>query len=392
MAIQFLRRVRVIISKPGVNSGVQFDESLRIAFEVSKRDGSKQNECKVKIYNLSKDSLELIRTRNAVIQLYAGYGDVVPLIYKGIVTRVTTDYTNGDVICNIESKRNFLTIPQRDPLAPAKAAVQNYIKRTFTAQTSILDGLKVVVSDVKTILGDYATQVAADLTKVPATPARAPRALTISGPPDQALSTFCDANALDWWMEDGTLRFVPRGDASREQAFLLSPDSGLIGSPKAMISGKSQKATGAVSLVCLLNGELRIRRAVQIVGTRALTGWYLIRKVSHKGDSGWDTEFYTTAEATPIKARPAPTPVSSRRASGQLGRYLDQVGTGVLDVVGFLAPSWATFSEASAEIKGQWFTNPNFKDRTVKLVQRKDGRWTTSPVLQAGRRTYTVKR
>lgn len=393
MAVQFLRRVRVIVSKPGSSVGTRFDESLRIAFEVTKKDGSTQNECKIKIYNLSKDSLELIRTRNAVIQLYAGYGDVVPLLYKGIITRVTTDYTSGDVIANIESKRGFLSIPRRDPAStsPLARQVQGYIKRTFTAQTSLLDGLRVVVGDIKTVAGEYASQIADDLTKVPSTTARAPRALTLSGTPDQVLTSFTGANGLDWWEEDGVIRVVPKGDASREQAFVLSPDSGLIGSPKAKISGKTQKASGAVELVCLLNGELRVRRAVQVAGTRTLTGWYLVRKVEHKGDSGWDTEFYTYVEATPIRARPPASRVSATRASGQLGRYLDQLGGAVLQGIGAISPNWATFGEARTEILTQWFTNPLFTDNTVQVRQRPDGRWTTSPVTGTGR-IYTVRR
>lgn len=399
MAEQFLRRVRVIVSKPGSTQGTRFDESLRIAFEVTKKDGSTQNECKVKIYNPSPASLELLRTKNAVVQLYAGYGDVVPLIYKGIITRLTTDYTNGDVIANIESKRGFLSIPQRNPNAAANSAAaraaQGYIKRVFTAQTSLLDGLGVVVSDVRAVLGAYASEVASDLTKVPNTPSRAPRALTLSGPPDKVLSSYTAANNLDWWEEDGVLRVVPRGDASREQAFVLSPNSGLIGSPKPKISGKTQKATGAVELVCLLNGELRVRRAVQVEGTRQNTGWYLVRKVEHKGDSGWETEFYTTVEATPIKARPPSSAVSARRVGGQLGRYLDQVGRGVVQgltaFASAVAPSWPTYNAARAEIVGQWFTNPSFTERTVKIRQQADGRWTTSPLLSSGR-TYTIKR
>ena len=391
MALQFLRRVRVVISKPGATQGTRFDEALRIAFEVTKRDGSTQNECKVKLYNVSKDSLELVRTRNAVIQLYAGYGEVVPLIYKGIITRVTVDYDKGDVIVNIESKRGFLTIPRRDPSAsPLARQVQGYIKRTFNGQVSLLDGLQTVVSDVQAALGDYAREIAADLTKVPTTPARAPRGLTLSGPPQDVLTTYTQANGLDWWEEDGVLRVVPRGDASREQAYLISPDSGLIGSPKAKLSGKTQKATGGVELVCLLNGELRARRAIQVQGTRALTGWYLIRKVEHKGDT-WATEFYTTVEATPIKARPPTSATAARRASGQLGTYLDQIGGAVLQGIDALAPSWATFQEARTEILTQWYTNPLFTDNVVTIQQRADGRWTTSRISGTGRQ-YKVRR
>lgn len=391
MTVQFLRRVRVIISKPGATQGTRFDEALRIAFEVTKRDGSTQNECKVKIYNVSKDSLELIRTRNAVIQLYAGYAEVVPLIYKGVITRVTVDYDKGDVIVNLESKRGFLTIPRRDPSAsPLARQVQGYIKRTFNGQVSLLDSLQTVVSDVQAALGDYAREIAADLTKVPTTPARAPRGLTLSGPPQDVLTTYTQANGLDWWEEDGVLRVVPRGDASREQAYLISPDSGLIGSPKAKVAGKTQKATGAVELVCLLNGELRARRAIQVQGTRSLTGWYLIRKVEHKGDT-WATEFYTSVEATPIKARPPTSATAARRAGGQLGTYLDQIGGAALQGIDALAPTWATFSEARTEILTQWFTNPLFTDNVVTIQQRADGRWTTSRISGTGRQ-YKVRR
>lgn len=394
MSVQFDRKVRVIVSKPGGAEGTQIGDGFRIAFEVAKKDGSSSNEAKIKVWGLSKPTIELIRQRNAVIQLYAGYGDVVPLIYKGIVTRVSVDFTNGEVICNIESKKNFLSIPRASgPTAQERAAAQrlfrlgqNYIARVFTEQTPILDGLRVVVDDVKTILGDYASEVVADLQKVPSGPARAPRGVALSGTPEQVLTGYTAANNLDWWMEDGVIRVVPKGDASRETAFVLGPDSGLIGSPKPKLAGKNQKGATGIDVICLLNGELRVRRAVQIVGTRALTGWYLIRKVSHKGDSGWDTEYYTHLEVTPIKARPVGA--SGRAAQPKaLRQFLDATGAqiqqGATAIIAAITPTWPSYAAAKAEVT-TWFAAPAFRDQVVNLYKRPDGQWAVaSPTTSA---------
>lgn len=388
MSQQWLRRVRVLIGTPSNDKAVQISESFRIAFEVSKKDGDKAYTCNVKIWGLSSTTIEQARVRNAMIQLYAGYGDVQSLLYKGIVTRVKTTYDGGEVICEIESTKSFITM-SRATLTPEQRAArqlwnqgQAYLSRVFSNQTGVIDGLRTISSDIKRAVGDYASQIVEDfeLAAETAPVANAPRGLRVAGSPDKVLSDYAKANNLDIWMEDGVIRAVPRDAATREQAYVLSPASGLIGSPKKKLSGKNQKGATAVEATCLLNGELRMRRAVQITGTRELTGWYMIRSVTHRGDSGWSDEFYTSLEMTPIKARAA-APASTRSSRALATSYGDLqrvVGRGVIAAIDLLSPpKWSSYGAARAEVL-QWYQDGRISTSPTPLYKLPDGRYTVA--------------
>lgn len=381
MTLQWIRTVRVVVGTPRATAAVQIGEGFRISFEVGKQDGGKANVCSVKIWGLSATTREQIRQTNAMLQLYAGYGDVVPLLYKGIITRVTIEQSEGELITSIEAKKDFLTISRPTPDQQAARALWNqgaaYIARVFDGQIGVVDGLRVIAGDIKAALGDYADQVVEDFERVAAgEPARTSRGVRLAGSPQQVLDGYAAANNLDVWMEDGIIRAVPRGDASRETAFVLSPGSGLIGSPKPKKSGKAQQGATGVELVCLLNGELRVRRAVQVRDTRELSGWYLIRKVTHKGDS-WDgQEYYTHIEATPIKPRPlAPPPSRARRA--ELNRSPEAEAAGIGAIEERLGPYWPSYSAARAEVL-EWYTQGIWDVSPTNLVQIPDGRWTVA--------------
>ena len=412
MTQQWLRRVRVVVGTPDNTKAVQIDERFRIAFSVKKKDGSKAHEAAVKIWGLSNATVEQMRRKNAMIQIYAGHGDVVPLIYKGIITRVKTDGDDAEPVVLIESQKNFITMsrstitppPPPSPLSPGEQRQvaralwnqgQAYVSRVFSADTTVTDGLTVIYEDIKKIAGDYGDQIVSDFKKVQEAGniARAPRGLRLAGSPEAVLDEYAKANNIDVWMEDGVIRAVPRDTASRESAFVLSPRSGLIGSPKQKLAGKNQKGATGVEITCLLNGELRMRRAIQIKDTKILSGWYLIRSVEHSGDSGWEDEFYTKCELTPIKERaPAPRVQANEILRSGLTPAFNYLGGLAVSALNALdAPRWASFGMAKVAVKS-WMKQGLISDSEVYLYQLPDGRYTVaSPMVQADGRTKTYK-
>ena len=394
MTQQWLRRVRVVVGTPDNTKAVQIDERFRISFNVKKKDGSRANEASIKIWGLSNATIEQMRRKNAMIQLYAGHGDVVPLLYKGIITRVKTEGDDAEPVVLIESQKNFITM-SRTVLTPDQRAAralwnqgQAYISRVFTSETSVLDGLGVIYNDIKGIAGDYASQIVADFKKIEDGGhqiTRAPRGLRLAGSPEAVLDEYAKANNIDIWMEDGVIRAVPRDTASRESAFVLSPRSGLIGAPKQKLAGKNQKGATGVEITCLLNGELRMRRAIQIKDTKILSGWYLIRSVEHSGDSGWEDDFYTKCELTPIKER-APAPPRAPKAAKARSKQAEAAGISAIEEQ--LGPFWPSYSAARAEVK-IWFTQGIWDVTPTFLVQVPDGRWTiaTTPTVKRSMQT-----
>lgn len=271
------RSIRVIIGAPG-EDGFEVRD-LRIVFKVKKDDGAAPNYAEVNIYNLTRQSAERTRQPNQVIQLFAGYDGVEHLIFLGALTRSTTTHEGTERITKLESGK--------------ATQAPKPVSRTFKGPQK-LDG----------ILGEVAGSIEGlivDTSLVPDVSISKPRGVRLNGSPRQILNKYTAANKLDWYIDDGVLRFVPRGQPYNTTAVLLTPDSGLIGSPKAVQSGGGQAGRASVEIISTLNGRFTPRKIVALANTEDHAGWYLIRSVEHTGDLWGD--FRSKLEASPIEQR-----------------------------------------------------------------------------------------
>lgn len=274
MTTQFKRVVRVIVGPPGQEGRVI--EGLRISFEVIKADGFAINSAKVKIYNASDDTIAVMSTRDASIQVFAGYREQVGLIFLGTVTRVTASRQGADRVIEVESADGFANIGK-----PAALTIKGgaSLKDAFGP----LAGIAGQALDFAGVNPDEA---------IPA-----PRGVTLSGPVYGQINRIARLNRLDWTVEDDRIVIVRRGESTQLPALVITPDTGLIGSPKP---GEARR----VEVKMLLNPGARLRRIIQLE-SRDISGWFLIRRIKHVGDSGFASDFYTELEASIIRRRSA---------------------------------------------------------------------------------------
>lgn len=279
MSRQFGRVARAIVGKPGQPG--RLIDGLRISFKVTKDDGSVPNTAEVKVWNLGPVSQAATREPNSIIQLFAGYGEQVPLLFLGAITGSKTESDGTDVITTIRS---------------GKATTgTGALSQTFKGQQGLKDMLG-KASEPLEALG-------LDLEAVTDTKINAPRGVVLSGDPTDVLNKLTRANNLDWFIEDGTVRVVPKGQSTQEAAYILSPQSGLVGSPKALKpSGNDDGNRLSVEVKASLNAALRVRRILQVSNTDDLAGWYQIRKVEHVGDI-WGDDWFSTCECSPVQSR-----------------------------------------------------------------------------------------
>lgn len=270
MTRQFKRVVRVIVGAPGKEGRII--EGLRISFEVIKQDGFALNSAKIKIYNATDDTIAVASTRDAAIQLIAGYREQVGLIFLGTVTRVTASRDGSDRIVEIESADGFANLGK-----PAALTIKggSSLKDSFGP----LAGIAGQALDLAGINPDEQLQ--------------APRGVTLAGPVYGQINRIARLNRLDWTIEDDRIVVVRRGESTRLPALLITPNTGLIGSPKP---GEARR----VELRMLLNPEARLRRIIQLEA-RDINGWFLTRRIKHLGDSGFASDYYTELEASIIR-------------------------------------------------------------------------------------------
>lgn len=270
---QWLRRSFLEVGVPG-QEGLRIDQ-LRIAFEVAKRDGSPLNTAKVRVWNVNDATARATRVTDTIMQLHAGYEEGAQgLCFLGEVQRSRLEWQRPDRILHLET-------------GDGQKAQGRSIQQTLRGQIKAGDAL-----------GKLARAAGLDL-EIPsdlgAVPLAAPRGLTLAGPALVQVNRVAKLARLDWTIDDGVIRIMRRGEATRLPALVVNQSTGLIGSPEAMQGGR-------LKLRMRLNPEVKLRRILR-VESREFDGWFLVRALRHYGDDWGGNDYTTEAECTEIRPR-----------------------------------------------------------------------------------------
>jgi len=276
---QYGRIVEVLIGPRGQNGKLFRD--LRVAFRIEKSLESTPNSASISIYNLSEGSRSLVEQDGAVIQLRAGYGENVKLLFIGDIARTTTKRSGGDIITEVEA-------------GDGEFAYQN-----ATANVSLGPGAK--YSQVFQALGNR-LGLTQGTVKITNPNDQFQQGYSYSGAARDALDILTEKQGLEWNIQDGQLQVLPADVTTDDLVIVLNPGSGLVGSPfKTKILrpdlarvGKGKEESG-VSATSLLNPEIRPGRRVQ-VESQFVNGVFKVEKVTHSGDTH-STQFYSEVEA-----------------------------------------------------------------------------------------------
>lgn len=114
--------------------------------------------------------------------------------------------------------------------------------------------------------------------------------VVLSGNGFHQLTRLLATAGYTWTVRDGEIVVVKRG-ASFGTAVLLTPETGLVGSPTPSNDGR-------ISVQCLLQPDLVPGRQLR-VESRHVTGYYVAETCEYTGESTSD-EWYVQAEAVPL--------------------------------------------------------------------------------------------
>lgn len=262
------RQIEVRVGLSGVPGRVWRGDGLSIEFSVEHESGREANKASVQLWNLSDASVGFIENLggNGVLLLLAGYG-APQLIFKGRLRpkEVRTEYSKPDKVTSLVA---------RDGDFEFRAARFN----------AAYDG----VTTAQEVLADVASSMALGLYIDPelALPPSADGPFFM-GSAREALDQVL-AGGASWSIQDGQLTILARGSKLPEQAVVLSPASGLIGSPEVTDEGLRVRS--------LLMPMIRPGRIVAIDSARH-NGFYRVEKVTHSGASRGDN-FFTDMEVT----------------------------------------------------------------------------------------------
>ena len=240
-------------------------DALHVSFSVEKSDSETANTAKVRVWNLSERNLRILDTKDAILELKAGYGNNMALILVGNVTYVSTSADGADRVTEIE-------------VADGRAALRDTnvsVSRNGTVNTR--DLYEYLAAQM-----GMAVVFAKDLSFV-----TLPNGYSFVGKGRTALQRVAEANGHKWTVQNGVIQITLPGRAVNTRGYLLNSDSGLIGVPKRILISQSGKDTESLTgweVEYLLNGAIGVNDVVQLE-SGAANGYYRVHKVTMDGDN-----------------------------------------------------------------------------------------------------------
>jgi hypothetical protein len=246
------RKVQIIVGPPGA-SGLSFTEE-DIAGTVKSYKGSKPNEASVTIHNLSEQTIAQLEAPNQVMQVLAGETALGSLFLGSIARRgVVTRNNLPDRTTTISAKdgrrvyRDTQVSRSYPPNTPVATVVQDLVALA-TAQ-----GLSLSPSNV------YPTDVF-------------PAGWAFQGRWRQALTEILAPRGYYWTIQSRVLYVLTEASTAPGNVPLISPETGLIGSPVRTDKG--------CSFVSVLNPGIVVGRGAQIK-SQFFNGLYRVVNLAH---------------------------------------------------------------------------------------------------------------
>lgn len=261
---------------------------LDAIFHIEKNLDPSPNRCELQIFNLSQENRKALHAQKEItVEISAGYRgyadknntnpDSEFLIFKGDLQQVFSKKDGPDWITTIRTA-DGIDSQQQSLVSQAfkKGTAFTAIAEQLLGKTSVdfkraLEKIKSgdIPAAVKTVLNSY----------------------TVQGSVAKELEKKFKEWGVKGFVSDGELQILKPGEFLGTEIIVLSPDTGLIGSPELDTSGY-------IRLTTLIRPEFLPGYAVNVV-TAEYNGNFRIEKMSYNGTT-FDNNWYIELEASPL--------------------------------------------------------------------------------------------
>lgn len=252
---------------------------LKLAFKVVRSTKKEPNTAEISIHNLSPDNRVAFQTKDIEAELDAGYIDNVSQIFKGRL----------DFAENKLSGRDWITTLQTtDSGKPFRAA---RINTSIKGPAQIGDVLRAAGDALGINVGNIAEKIQSGSIRGALT--EFTNGIVLSGKAEQVFDKVVKSMGYSWSIQDGQLQILGPAETVGADAVLLTPGTGLIGTPEA-----GEK--GFVKARSLLQPDLIPGRKVKIESKNDdVNGFFRAEKCVFVGDT-WGNDWYVDVEAKPL--------------------------------------------------------------------------------------------
>jgi hypothetical protein len=286
MTLAWQRQMRLQVAPPlptGYRANVQQAisiEALRVVFKVKRTLKKEPSHSKITIYNLAPATrAQFSPGKDARVWLSAGYIGAVGEIFQGDVTYAQASREEPDSLLELElgdGARAYKHARAAESFAPG--TTRGDILRRLVAQCGLDPGNA----------PDYYNALTG----------QAVNGYSVDGQVQRSLTEVLAAEHLTWSVQGGAIQILPAVGYVAKPAILLTPLTGLIGSPKW---GSPEKKGGKRTLKfqSLLQAQLVPGGRVQLEAEDA-KGVFVLQKVEHTGDTQGGKDWVSDCEAVPV--------------------------------------------------------------------------------------------
>ena len=268
------RQFSIAVGPPG-QEGIGFTD-LRVTFNIVRTSDPSANELKVQVYNAARATRSKFENTDNRIILQAGYFLTgMKMLAVGDINKASTVIEPPTVVTTIEAKDGGRALREARASVSYKAGV---------SVKSILDAFveKLEVDGV---------EITADLTGT------FRHGWSYVGPVTDGISKLAARFGFQWSIQNNTIQITERRQPTQREAVMLSPSTGMIGSPAKVDDVrknlKGDKEQPGVEVKCLLNPALVPGDPVVIESAEYPRATYRIFKATHAGDTHgtqWETK------------------------------------------------------------------------------------------------------
>ena len=262
----YSRIVSVMVGEPGGEASVL--DAVRVNFNVVKTEDDEPNQFDLEVYNLSKSTRTKFETTDNRVILQAGYASMgLKLLAIGDIVRGSTEFKQPDVITSVDCRdggralRDARASLSFEPNVPAKTMVEELVKKLN------VDNIEIGFDLSGTFKNGW----------------------SFYGSARDGLNKLGACFGFQWSVQNNTLQLTKKRTPSAREAVLLTPSTGMIGSPSRIDKTGNNltkaKEEPGLKVKCLLNPALVPGDPVVIESADYPRGTYRIVKVAHIGDT-----------------------------------------------------------------------------------------------------------
>lgn len=242
----------------------------QIVFDIKKGSTANSEKSTISIFNLSNDTVDYLITnadKSLVIKFEAGYEGSVKTLFKGTIDSVTDDNDTETRITKLVLGESTVNKKEANSFRayPRNTNINNIVY-------DLIGDLGVPIGNVQPITENFLY----------------PLKKTIHGHTATQLSKIADWYGFRFSIQNGAAYFIPEKSKFVQEAILVSGETGLIGTPKAItdkntIAVRSNLPTTGLKVRCQLNAAIQPETVI-LVKSGDIDQTFKVTKVYYKGD------------------------------------------------------------------------------------------------------------